>query len=303
MAINTSSFAKFLWPGVKRGFGITYNEWNELYNKVFEINKSSLAFEEDVSLVGFGLAQEKSEGSNIQYDDASQGFVWRYNHTTMALGFQITQEAFDDMLGEAQAFKRGKALGYSMRQTKEVRGFNMLNRAFTATYTFGDGKELCADDLPNKSGGTWRNELSTAADLSEASVEQALVDIGGFTDDRGLKIHIMSKMLVVPVALQFEAHRLLNSVLQPGSANNDTNAIKGMGMFPEGALVSPYLTDTDAWFITTNCPSGLICYERQPMKLDVDNSFDNGNAKFKAVERYSFGVSDKRGIFGSPGAA
>lgn len=290
--------------GVREGFGIGYKELPELYSKVFEFNTSSMAWEEDVSLIGFGYAQEKNEGDSIQYDDASQGWVFRYTHTALALGFQITYEAYKDMLGEAQAFKRAKALAYSMRQTKEVRAFNVLNRAFNSSYTFGDSKELCADDLPNKSdGSTWQNELSTAADLSESALEQACIDIGDFKTDRGLRIDIMPKMLIVPRDLQFEAHRLLESIGRPGTNDNDPNAIRGMGMFPEGALISPYLTDSDAWFIKTNCPNGLNYFEREALDLDIDNSFDNMNAKFRAYERYSFGVSDKRGIFGSPGAA
>lgn len=302
--INTGSFAKALWPGLNKWFGETYNEWPEEYTALFSKETSRKAYEEEVGVSGFGLAGEKSEGAGIQYDEASQGFINRYINKTYALGFIITQEAMEDnqydlsVLGKNKA----KALAFSMRQTKEILAANVYNRAFNSSYTFGDGKELCATDHPLKAGGTFSNELAVAADLSEAALEQACIDIAGFVNDRGLKIAIMPEKLIIPKELVFEAERILKSTLQNDTANNAINALKSTGIFKGGVTVNHYLTDPDAWFIRTNCPEGMKYFERVATEFGMDNDFDTYNAKFKARFRCSFGNTDPRGIYGSPGA-
>ena len=304
--ITTSNFAKDLVPGVKTWFGQKYKEYPIEYLDIFEKGNSTKAFEEEAGVTGFGLAAVKTEGGGIAYDEQEQGFVSRYTHVTYGLGFIITREMYEDGIAVTVALRRANALAFSIRQTKEIIGANILNRAFTSTYTMGtnsDGKELCATDHPNKSGGTWRNELATAADLSEAALEQACIDIAAFTTDRGLKIAIMPQKLIIPTALEFDAMRILESIGQSGSANNDINAIRASQKFPQGIAVNHYLTDSDAWFIKTNCPDGLKYMERRPDAFGTENDFDTENAKFKATFRGSFGWSDPRGIFGSPGAA
>ena len=304
--ITTSNFAKDLVPGVKAWFGQKYKEYPIEYLEIFEKGTSMRAFEEEAGVTGFGLAQVKTEGAGVAYDEQEQGFVSRYTHVTYGLGFIITREMYEDGIAVTVALRRANALAFSIRQTKEIIGANVLNRAFTAAYTMGansDGKELCATDHPNKSGGTWRNELAIAADLSEAALEQACIDIAGFTTDRGLKIAIMPQKLIIPTALEFDAMRILESVGQSGTANNDINAIRASKKFPQGIKVNHYLTDSDAWFIATNCPDGLKYMERRADAFGTENDFDTENAKFKATFRGSFGWSDPRGIFGSPGAA
>lgn len=304
--ITTSNFAKDLVPGVKTWFGQKYKEYPIEYLDIFEKGTSTRAFEEEAGVTGFGLAAVKTEGSGVAYDEQEQGFVSRYTHVTYGLGFIITREMYEDGIAVTVALRRANALAFSIRQTKEIIGANVLNRAFNPSYTMGtasDGKELCATDHPNKSGGTWRNELSTAADLSEAALEQACIDIAAFTTDRGLKIAIMPQKLVIPTALEFDAMRILESIGQSGTANNDINALRASKKFPQGIKVNHYLTDSDAWFILTNCPDGLKYMERRPDAFGTENDFDTENAKFKATFRGSFGWSDPRGIFGSPGAA
>jgi len=304
--ITTSNFAKDLVPGVKTWFGQKYKEYPIEYLDIFEKGNSTKAFEEEAGVTGFGLAAVKTEGAGIAYDEQEQGFVSRYTHVTYGLGFIITREMYEDGIAVTVALRRANALAFSIRQTKEIIGANILNRAFTAAYTMGtnsDGKELCATDHPNKSGGTWRNELATAADLSEAALEQACIDIAAFTTDRGLKICRTVQKLIIPTALEFDAMRILESIGQSGSANNDINAIRASKKFPQGIAVNHYLTDSDAWFIKTNCPDGLKYMERRPDAFGTENDFDTENAKFKATFRGSFGWSDPRGIFGSPGAA
>ena len=303
--ITTNNFAKDLIPGVKTWFGQKYKEYPIEYLDIFEKMNSTRAFEEEVGVTGFGLAAIKNEGTGIAYDEQEQGFVSRYTHVTYGLGFIITREMYEDGIAVTVALRRANSLAFSIRQTKEIVGANILNRAFTAAYTMGsnsDGKELCATDHPNKAGGTWRNELSTPADLSEAALEQACIDIAGFTTDRGLTIAIRPKALIIPQALEFDAYRILESLGQSGTANNDTNALRASGKFPQGILVNHYLTDTDAWFIKTDCPDGLKYMERRADSFGTENDFDTENAKFKATFRGSFGWSDPRGIFGSPGA-
>ena len=303
--ITTSNFAKDLVPGVKTWFGQKYKEYPIEYLDIFEKTNSTRAFEEEMGVTGFGLAAVKTEGGGVAYDDQEQGYVSRYTHVTYGLGFIITREMYEDGIAVTVALRRANALAFSIRQTKEIIGANVLNRAFNANYTMGsnsDGKELCATDHPNKSGGTWRNELATPADLSEAALEQACIDIAAFTTDRGLKIAIMPQKLIIPTSLEFDAMRILESVGQSGTANNDINALKASKKFPKGISVNHYLTDPDAWFIQTNCPDGLKYMERRADAFGTENDFDTENAKFKATFRGSFGWSDPRGIFGSPGA-
>jgi len=300
--INTSSFAKLIWPGLNAIYGRSYAEWPVEYTKLFDSNKSKKAYEEDLGTTGLGYAAVKSEGNSVTYDEESQAFLTRYSHIVYALGFIITREIYEDDQYGVVGSRRAKGLAFSMRQTKEVVAANVYNRAFTAGYTGGDGVVMCSDSHPNYAGGTQSNILATAADLSEASLEQAAIDISKWTNDRGLKIAIKPQSLIIPVDLMFEAERILMSPYRVGTADNDINALKQMGLFPGGVVVNHYLTDTDAWFIRTNAPDSMKYFSRRPMQFGIDNDFDTENAKFKATERYSFGWSDWRGIFGTPGA-
>ena len=300
--ITTGSFAKALWPGINKWYGMKYNEYKPEWPEIFDKNTSNKAFEEEVGVTGYGLAQVKTEGASIAYDDMEQGFISRYTHITYALGFIITQEMFDDNLYSEIGLRRAQSLAFSIRQTKEVVAANVLNRAFNSSYTGGDGLELCSAAHLNKSGGTWANELSTAADLSDTALEQACIDIAGFTNDRGLTIKVLPKKLIIPPDLEFEAARILKSIQQPGTANNDINAIRVLGKIPQGYAVNHFLTDADAWFLKTDVPDGMKLFQRKAMSFGTDNDFDTTNAKFKSSERYSVGWSDPRGVFGSPGA-
>ena len=299
--INTGAFSKSLWPGVNAHYGEKYAEYPEEHLEIFDKNTSTKAFEEDVGAAMFGLAPVKAEGTSITYDDAEQAFIDRYTHVTYALGFIITREMHDDMVSGPESLRKASALAFSIRQTQETVAANVLNRAFDATYTFGDGVELCSTAHPNQKGGTWRNELSTAADLSEASLEQMSIDIADLKTDSGLKIAVRPIKLIIPKELVFEASRILDSQLQSNTANNDINALKKKGIIPE-VVVNHYLTDTDAFFIKTDCPDGLKYFQRRKSEFDVDNEFDTENAKFKATFRGSWGCTDKRSIFGSSGA-
>lgn len=301
MAINTGSFAKDLWPGVNSWYGTKYSEYPVEHLDIFDKNISSKAFEEDVGAAMFGMAPVKTEGGAISYDSAEQAFIDRYTHVTYALGFIITEEMHDDGISMTVALRRAGALAFSIRQTAETVAANILNRAFNSSYVYGDGVELCSTAHANQSGGTWMNELATAADLSEASLEQACIDIAGFTNDRGLKIAVRPKKLIIPKELVFEAQRILESTLRPGVNDNDINALKSLGMIPS-IVVNHYLTDTDAFFIKTDCPDGLKYFERKAPSFATENDFDTTNAKFKASFRASWGCTDKRSIFGSPGA-
>lgn len=303
--ITTGNFAKDLVPGVKTWFQTKYKEYPIEYLDVFDKNTSTRAFEEEVGVTGFGLAQIKTEGNGVAYDDQSQGYVNRYTHVTYGLGFIITKEMHDDGISVTVALRRAGALAFSIRQTKETIAANVLNRAFNSSYTMGtnsDGKELLATDHPNKTGGTWRNELSTASDLNEAALEQACIDIGSLKTDRGLTIAIRPQKLIIPTALEFDAYRILKSIGRVDTANNDVNAIRASGKIPQGVAVNHYLTDSDAWFLKTDCPDGLKYMERMADAFGTENDFDTENAKFKATFRGSFGWSDPRGLFGSPGA-
>ena len=305
--INSSSFAKALWPGVNTWYGEAYNQYPVEWDKLFEKSTSRKAFEEDVGTSHFGLAVAKSEGSPVTYDAARQGFTSRYQHVVYALGFIITREAFDDDQYDVVGKLKAQSLAFSMRQTKEIVAANIFNRAFSTNYLGGDGASLIASaggggspSHPNVAGGTYTNGVATAIDLSEAALEQACIDIADFKNDRGLKIAVRPRKLVIPKELMFEAHRILKTDGQVYSADNTLNAIKTMGMIPE-VVINHYLTDTDAWFILTDVKNGLKYFERNGDEFTMDEDWDTENAKYKARARYSFGWTDPRGIYASPG--
>lgn len=301
--ITTGHWGKALWPGINAWYGKAYDEHKQEWSDLFDVKTSRKAFEEDVGTTGFGLAVVKNEGDPISYDTESQGFISRYTNVVYGLGFVISQEAYDDDQYDVVGERRSRGLAFSLRQTKEHIAANVFNRAFNSSYTGGDGKEMCATDHPNVAGGTWSNELAVAADLSEASLEQACIDIMKLKNDRGLNISLMPKSLHIAPDEVYNAERILMSKGRSGSADNDINALNSMGKFPGGVKVNHYFADADAWFIRTNAPDGLKCFQRAPMKFAMDNDFDTSNAKFKAYERYSMGWTDPRGVFGSPGAA
>lgn len=299
--IYTSNHPKALWPGVKAWFGRMYDEHVEEYSKIFDRDSSTRAYEERVELTGFGLAPVKNQGGSISYDSETQGITSRLTNVTYALGYVVTMEELQDNLYEMVSKRRSKALAFSMRQTKETVAANILNRGFNSSYTGGDGKELLATDHPTLDG-TQSNELTVAADLSEAALEDLLVQIMQAKNSRGLRIALKGDKLIVPPALFYEANRILKSALQNDTANNAVNALKATNALPGGIVLNHYLTDSDAWFIKTNCPEGLIYQERMAMEFEQDNDFDTKNAKAAAVERYAFGWCDFRSLFGSPGA-
>ena len=299
--INSGSFSKALWPGVNAWYGKSYNEYETEFDKLFDKYTSNKAFEEDVGISSFGLAVNKPEGASISYDSERQAFITRYQHAVFALGFIITREMMEDDQYDVVGQRKAQGLAFSMRQTKEVIGANVYNRAFTAAYTGGDGKELISNAHVNLKGGTWSNTLSTASDLSEAALEQACVDIAGFTNDAGLLIAVRPDQLVIPRQLMFEAKRILSADGRVGTDNNDPNALKAMGLIPK-VTVNHFFTDPDAWFIRTNVPHGMKYFERRADQFDMDNDWDTENAKFKATARYSFGWTDPRGLYGSAGA-
>jgi hypothetical protein len=301
MAISTGSFAKALWPGVNAWYGQAYDEHDVEYTDLFDIEKSRKAYEEDMGTSMFGLAAVKPEGASISYDSATQGFLTRYQHVTYGLGFIITREMVDDDLYDVIGKKRAQGLAFSMRQTKEVVCANVYNRAFNSAYTGGDGKELLATDHVNVVGPAYANE-TTAAALSEASLEDLSILTMKAKNDRGLNISIHGQSLIVPPDLMFEADRILNSPLRVGTANNDLNALKNMGKFPGGVKMNHYLTSTTAYFIRTNCPDGMKLFERRADDFSMDNDFDSDNAKYKATSRWSCGWTDPRGLYGNSGA-
>jgi hypothetical protein len=300
--VSTGSFAKALWPGVNAWYGREYNEYPVEWDKLFEKNTSKRNYEQDVGVSGFGLLAVKPEGAPVSYDTEQQGFTTTYRHTVFALGFIVTQEMMDDDLYDVVAPRRAKQLAFSARQTKEVNGANVFNRAFNASYVGGDGSALLVNNHPNIAGGTWSNILSTASDLSEAALEQACIDISLLKDDRGLTIALVGESLHIPPQLEFEAARILKTQYRVGTDNNDINALKELGKFRKGASVNHFFTDQDAWFIRTNAKDGMKYFERKPDTFAMDNDFDTENAKFKVQGRYSFGWSDARGVFGSAGA-
>ena len=301
MAISRSQLVKELEPGLNALFGLEYKRYENQHTEIFDTENSDRAFEEEVMLSGFGNAQVKGEGQGVSYDSAQETFTSRYTHDTIALAFSITEEAIEDNLYDRLASRYTKALARSMANTKQVKAANVLNNAFDSSFAGGDGKELCATDHPTIAG-TFSNELATSADLNETSLEQSLIDIAAFTDERGLKIAARGLKLIIPSELQFTAERLMKSQGRTGTADNDINAINSMGMIPQGYVVNNFLTDTDAFFIKTDVPNGLKMFVRSPINTKMEGDFDTGNVRYKARERYSFGFSDPRGIFGSPGA-
>jgi len=302
MAISRAQLAKELEPGLNALFGMEYNRYEGQHAEIFDTESSDRAFEEEVMLSGFGAAPVKNEGAGISYDDANEAYTARYNHETVAMAFSITEEAIEDNLYDRLASRYTRALARSMAHTKQVKAASVLNNAFNSSFSGGDGVELCATNHPLTNGGTFANEPSTAADLNETSLEDALINIAGFTDERGLVIALRGMKLIIPRQLQFVAERLLVSNLRVGTADNDINAIKSSGLLPEGYVVNDYLTDTDAFFIKTDAPNGFKHFERMALSTAMDPDFDTGNMRFKARERYSFGFSDPRAVFGSPGA-
>jgi hypothetical protein len=303
MAISRSQLVKELEPGLNALFGLEYSRYENEHAEIFITETSDRAFEEEVMLTGFSGAEAKQEGAPVVFDQASEAYTSRYTHETIALAFAITEEAIEDNLYDRLASRYTRALARSMANTKQVKAAAVLNNAFNSSFTGGDGKELIATDHPLANGGTFSNELATAADLNETSLEQSLIDIAAFVDERGLRIAIQGRKLIVPKELQFTAERILKTPLRTATADNDINAIKNMGMIPEGYRVNHFLTDTDAFFIMTDAPNGLKHFVRSPIKTAIEGDFDTGNVRFKARERYVFGFSDPRGIFGSPGAA
>ena len=302
MAISRAQLAKELEPGLNALFGLEYARYENESAQIFDTESSERAFEEEVMLSGFGAAPVKSEGTAVTFDDAQEAYTARYNNETIALAFSITEEAIEDNLYDRLASRYTKALARSMAHTKQVKGAATLNNAFDSTVTGGDGVELCSTAHPLVNGSTLANEPSTAADLNETSLENGLIDIAGYVDERGLKVSVKGTKLMVPANLQFVADRLLESTLRPGTADNDVNATRNMGMSPDGYAVNHFLTDTDAWFIKTDAPRGFIHFERLSLSTKMEGDFDTGNVRFKARERYSFGYSDPRCVYGSPGA-
>ena len=301
MAISRGQLVKELEPGLNALFGLEYKRYENQASEIFDTESSDRAFEEEVMLSGFANAQVKPEGSGVTFDNAQETFTARYTHETIALAFAITEEAIEDNLYDRLASRYTKALARSMANTKQVKAANVLNNAFDSNYAGGDGIELCATNHPTIAG-TVANELSTSADLNETSLEQSLIDIAAMTDERGLKIAARGTKMIIPSELQFTAERLMKSQGRVGTADNDINAVKSMGMIPQGYVVNNFLTDTDAFFIKTDVPNGMKHFVRAPIKTAMEGDFDTGNVRYKSRERYSFGWSDPRGIFGSPGA-
>ena len=302
MAISRQQLAKELEPGLNALFGLEYKNYENQHTEIYDIEKSDRAFEEEVMLSGFANAAVKAEGSAVTFDTANEAFTSRYTHETIALSFAITEEAIEDNLYDRIATRYTKALARSMAQTKQIKAANVLNNGFNSSFPGGDGKELFATDHPTQSAGTLANELSTSADLSETSLEQAMIDIAAFKDERGFKIAARGLKLIIPSELQFTAERILRSPARVGTADNDLNALSSKGMLPQGYVVNNYLTDTDAFFIKTDVPNGMKMFNRANLKTAMEGDFDTGNVRYKARERYSFGFSDWRGMFGSPGA-
>jgi len=301
MAISRAQLVKELEPGLNALFGLEYKNYANEHAAIFDTENSDRAFEEEVMLSGFANAGVKPEGSAVNYDAAQETFTARYTHETLALAFSITEEAIEDNLYDRLASRYTKALARSMANAKQVKAANVLNRGFNSSYTGGDGLELFSTAHVIVSG-TEQNELSTAADLNETSLEQAMIDIAALTDERGLKIAAQGRKMIVPSALQFTAERLMKSVGRVGTADNDINAIKNMGMVPQGYRVNHYLTDTDSWYIITDVPNGMKHFDRLPIQTKMEGDFSTGNVRYKARERYSFGVSDPRGVYGVEGA-
>jgi len=305
MAISRAQLAKELEPGLNSLFGLSYDEYNNEYEEIFSVEDSNRAFEEEVLITGFGSAPTKTEGQGVSFDNASESYSARYTHDTVALAFALTEEAVEDNLYDSLGKRYVKALAKSMANTKEVKGADVLKNAFSSSFTGGDGKSLIATDHPLSGGGSAANRATSMADLNETSLEDALIDIGGFTDDRGLTISVQASKMIVPSELVFVADRILNSQLRTGTSDNDLNSIKNTGVLSGGYSVNHYLTDPDAFFILTSVTDqgdGLKMFQRSGMETSMEPEFSTGNIRYKARERYSFGFSDWRGIYGSQGA-
>ncbi len=302
MAINRAQLAKELEPGLNALFGMEYSKYDNQHTEIFETESSDRAFEEEVMIVGFGNASVKGEGNSVEYDNATEGFTARYAHETVALAFSLTEEAVEDNLYDRLGSRYTKALARSMANTKQIKAAAILNNAFSSSYTGGDGVALVSNSHPLGGGGTSSNRPTAYADLNETSLEDALINISTLVDDRSLTIALQGRKLIVPPQLQFVADRLLQTPGRVGTSDNDINAIKNMGMVPEGYVVNNYLTDTDAWFLKTDCPDGFKHFERSPMQTSLEGDFDTGNMRYKARERYSFGYSNWRAVFASQGA-
>lgn len=300
MAITTGSFGRALWPGINTWYGKGYDEFETEYDKIFTKHTSKKSREEDKFISSFGLAIQTGEGQGVNYDTEQEGFQDTYQHAKFALGFIITKEMYEDDQYDVVGERKAKGLAYAMRQTREVVGANVLNRAFNNAYKYGDGVELVGSGRPNIRGGTWANKIATAADISEAALEQACIDIQHYTDDAGKRINVKPMKLIVPVELDFETGKILKTEFEVGTSSNTVNLVRGR--FPGGYHVNHYLTDVDAWFILTNVPNGMKYFERRADAFTMDDDFDTDNAKYKATARYSFGASDKRCIYGSAGA-
>ena len=302
MAISRAQLLKELLPGLNALFGLEYAKYGEQHKEIYETETSERSFEEETKLSGFSAAPVKNEGAAIAYDNAQEAWTARYTHETIAMGFSITEEAVEDNLYDSLSSRYTKALARGMAYTKQVKAAAILNSGFTAGVTYGDGVTLFSTAHPLISGGVNSNRPATAADLNETSLENAVIQIAAWTDERGLLIAAKPKKLVVPPALQFVATRLLETELRVGTADNDINAIKNNGSIPGGYTVNNFLTDTNAWFLLTDVPNGLKHFVRSPLANSMDGDFDTGNVRYKARERYSFGVSDPLGVYGSPGA-
>jgi hypothetical protein len=302
MAISRAQLLKELLPGLNALFGLEYAKYGEEHKEIFETETSERSFEEETKLSGFSAAPVKNEGSAIAYDNAQEAWSARYQHETIALGFSITEEAIEDNLYDSLSARYTKGLARSMAYTKQIKAANVLNNGFNANFPGGDGVALFATNHPLVSGGVNSNEPATPADLNETSLEAAVIQIAQWTDERGLLIAAKPRKLIIPTALMFVATRLLETELRVGTADNDINAIKNNGSIPGGYSVNHYLTDPNAWFLTTDVPNGLKHFVRTPLQQSMDGDFDTGNVRYKSRERYSFGFSDPLGIFGSPGA-
>jgi len=301
MAITRAQLLKELLPGLNALFGLEYKKYENEHAEIYDNESSERSFEEETKLSGFGAAPVKQEGESISYDNGQEAFTAKYIHETVAMGFSITEEAMEDNLYDSLSARYTKALARAMAYTKQVKAASLLNTGFD-TYTTGDGQYLFDTDHPTVAGVNNRNELATAADLNETSLEQAIIDIAAFVDERGLLIACQPRKLIVPPALMFTATRLLQTEMRVGTADNDINAMVSNGSIPEGFRVNHYLTDTDAWFLKTDCPNGMKHFTRTPMSTSMDGDFDTGNVRYKARERYVFGASDPLGMFASPGA-
>jgi len=303
MAISRAQLLKELLPGLNALFGLEYEKYGEEHKEIYETESSERSFEEETKLAGFSAAPVKNEGSAIAYDNAQEAWTARYNHETIAMGFSVTEEAMEDNLYDSLSSRYTKSLARAMSYTKQVKAAFVLNNGFSAAVTYGDGVALFSTAHPLVSGGTNSNRPSTAADLNETSLENAVIQIAAWTDERGLLIASKPRKLIVPPALMFVATRLLETSLRVGTTDNDINALKNNGSIPEGYCVNHFLTDTNAWFLSTDVPNGLKHFVRTPLSTSMDGDFDTGNVRYKARERYSFGVSDPLGIFGSPGSS